>query len=242
MLKQITQVHHESRATYGSPRVHAEMYASGVRTSRKRVARIMRAQGIKAKKRRHFRVTTLSKHDYPVAANILNRQFQVPAPNRAWVTDITYFATVEGWLYLATVIDLYSRKVIGWSMSNRIDTDLVLNAIRMAVANRKPDEGALIVHSDRGSQYACRAYAGFLRLHGITTSMSRKGDCWDNAVAESFFATIKTEIKPLHLWKTRDEARTEIFQYIEGWYNPRRRHSANRYRSPVDFEEAQNVS
>jgi putative transposase len=201
----------------------------------------MRAEQLKGKKPRRFRVTTLSSHSYPIARNVLNRQFRASQPNRVWVADITYFATAQGWLYLAVVLDIYSRRVIGWAMSERMNTRLVLDALSMAVSARKPAAG-LIVHTDRGSQYACRDYVHFILANGIVPSMSRKGDCWDNAVAESFFASLKVEIKPERIWKTREEARTAIFEYIEVWYNRRRRHSTNRYLSPVELEECRNVN
>jgi putative transposase len=200
----------------------------------------MKIHGIKGKKRRQSRAQYYTPGVHTTAENLLNRQFRVAEPNRAWVSDISYFATGEGWLYLAVVMDIYSRRVVGWSMDSHIDTALVLRALEMALANRPVKE--LLLHSDRGSQYACRDYAKYLLEHEITASMSRKGDCWDNAVMESFFASIKVELKPDRIWKTRSEARTAIFEYIESWYNPRRRHSANGYLSPVEFENLQCVS
>lgn len=241
LIKQITRVHECSRKTYGSPRIHADLLAKGVKASRKRIARLMRQNSLRGKKTRRFRVTTKSKHSYAISPNLLNRRFQVEAPNRVWVADITYFSTGERWLYLAVVIDLYSRRVIGWSMSNRIDVALVLDALRMALSKRRVS-GEVIVHTDRGSQYACTDYYRFLREHGLKPSMSRKGDCWDNAVAESFFATLKGELACATIWKTRDEARSAIFQYIESWYNRERRHSTIGYLSPVTFEECRQVA
>ena len=237
----IRAIHRENKERYGSPRIHAELQALGIRVGRKRVARLMRLEELRSKKPRKFRVTTLSSHSYPIARNVLARRFKVSRPNRAWVADITYFATAQGWLYLAVVLDLYSRRVVGWAMSERINTSLVLDALRMAISTRKPKAG-LVVHTDRGSQYACRDYVQFILQHGIVPSMSRKGDCWDNAVAESFFANLKIEIRPERLWQSRDEARTAIFEYLETWYNRRRRHSTNRYLSPVEFEECRNVN
>jgi putative transposase len=231
----IQSIHEQKRGLYGSPRIHAELKARKVRVARKRVARIMRMDGLKAKKRRHFTVTTVTSHSYPIAKNILAREFKPTQPNRAWVADITAFSTREGWLYLAVVLDLYSRRVIGWSMSAKIDAALVLNALRTAVAARRPGPG-LIVHTDRGSQYACREYRAFVIANQIVPSMSRKGNCWDNAVAESFFSSLKTELKPERLWSTHSEARSAIFEYIETWYNRTRRHSTNQYLSPIDFE------
>jgi putative transposase len=234
LVREIRRVHLESRQSYGSPRIRAELRAAGIGASRKRVARLMRIHGLKGKKRNKSKASSTSPGTMPAAANILNRQFLVKQPNSAWVSDITYLATAEGWLYLAVVIDLFSRRVIGWSMSKTNDCDLVLAALTMALMNRPSHR--LIVHSDRGRQYTSKPYYDFLETHCITPSMSRKGDCWDNAVAESFFASIKIELKPQQTWRTRDEARAAIFEYIETWYNPRRRHSANAYLSPNAFE------
>ena len=218
-----------------------ELRAVGIEIGRNRIARLMRLEGLKAKKRRHFRITTVSSHSYPIAKNVLNRQFHPPAANKAWAADITYLSTKEGWLYLAIVIDLFSRRIVGWAMSSKIDADLAISALRMAIQIRSPKPG-LVVHTDRGSQYACREYRRFIAEHGIVPSMSRKGDCWDNAVAESFFSTLKVEIKSEKLWATRSEARTEIFEYIEAWYNRERRHSSLNYLSPADFEKCRPVA
>jgi transposase InsO family protein len=234
LLKSIQKVHIQSQARYGQPRIRVELRDQGVIASRKRIARIMRFAGIKGKKRRHSKASSFSPGTIPAAPNVLSRQFSVSQPNRAWVTDITYFPTKEGWLYLAVVIDCYSRRVVGWSMDSRIDSALALRALTMALRSRPYAD--LILHSDRGSQFACREYAQFLVNCGITSSMSRKGNCWDNAVAESFFSSIKVEIKPDNVWSTRDEARTAIFEYIETWYNRQRRHSTNGYLSPVAYE------
>jgi transposase InsO family protein len=230
----------ESRRCYGRPRIHAELRAIGIRVSGKRVARLMRFNGITGKKRSRSKASSTSPGTIAAAPNTLNRRFTVKEPNRYWVSDITYFATGEGWLYLAVVIDLYSRSVVGWAMDSHIDTDLVLGALRMALSRRRCT--ALLLHSDRGSQYNCRTYLRFLEEHGITASMSRKGNCWDNAIAESFFASIKVELKTDRGWRTRAEARIAVFDYIETWYNPRRRHSANGYLSPKAFESARTVS
>ena len=189
--------------------------------------------------RRRFRATTNSKHKHPIAPNILKRRFSVreaKAIDRVWAGDITYIDTQEGWLYLAVIIDLRSRRVIGWSMSHRISEELVLDALRMALLRRKPSTG-ILHHSDRGSQYTGKVYRKLLRDHGIHCSMSRKGDCWDNAVVESFNATIKTELIHRTKWMTREEARSSIYSYIETWYNPKRRHSTLGYLSPSEFEE-----
>lgn len=241
LLKEIVALHEQSRKTYGSPRIHAELKARGTAVSRKRVARLMRENAIRGKKARRFITTTNSKHSFAVSKNVLNRCFSVDKPDHAWVSDITYFSTRQGWLYLAVVIDLFSRRVIGWSMSNRIDVALVIDALSMALSQRRTVGGTL-VHTDRGSQYASTDYRRFLETHGLTPSMSRKGDCWDNAVAESFFATLKSELAKGVIWQTRDEARVAIFQYIEAWYNRYRRHSTIGYVSPVQFEECREVA
>ncbi len=235
LLAKIKRVHLASRRLYGRPRIHEDLRAEGVRVAGKRIARLMRYAGLKGKKRSRSRASTYALGTLPAAPNILNRRFAVQQPNRAWVTDITYFATGEGWLYLAVVIDCFSRRVVGWSTDRKIDSALVIAALRGAVHSRPFH--TLILHSDRGSQFTCREYSDFLQHLGITASMSRKGNCWDNAVAESFFASIKVELKPNRAWRTRAEARTAIAQYIETWYNPRRRHSANGYLSPLAFEQ-----
>jgi transposase InsO family protein len=234
LLAEIRRVHSENHQRYGSSRVHDELRDGGFNVSGKRVARLMRIHGLKAKKRNKSKASSTGPGIMPAAPNILGRHFTVKHPNRAWVSDITYVETAEGWLYLAVVIDLYSRRVVGWSMSKTNNSDLVIAALTMALMNR-PSHG-LMVHSDRGRQYTCKPYYDFLATHCITASMSRKGNCWDNAVAESFFASLKIELKPQQLWRTRDEARTAIFEYIETWYNPKRRHSANANRSPIAFE------
>ena len=220
---------------YGCPRIHAELRADGFHVSRKRVARLMILLGLKCRRKRRFKATTDSNHALPVAENVLDRKFEVDAPDVAWVTDITYVWTSEGWLYLAAILDLFSRRVVGFAMSNRIDRALVLEALRMAVGRRVPNAG-LIHHSDRGSQYASADYQRALDELGVTCSMSRKGNCWDNAVAESFFATLKTELVYLTKFKTREEAKRAIFDFIESFYNHRRRHSTLGYVSPVEFE------
>ena len=232
---EIQAIHAESRQRYGSPRVHAELRDRGQRVSRKRVARLMRAQGLCARRRRRFRITTNSNHPLAVAPNVLARQFAVPAPDTAWVTDITYLWTHEGWLYLAVILDLFSRAVVGWAMSAQITRHLTLQALTMALGRRHPPQG-LLHHSDRGSQYASADYRRALRAHGIVCSMSRRGNCWDNAVAESFFATLKVELAHEASWATRGQARGEVFEYIERFYNGQRRHSALGYLSPMTFE------
>jgi putative transposase len=240
LAQTIQQVHRASQARYGSPRIHAELRASGVRCSRKRVARLMRAQQLAGKRRRRFRViTTDAHHAEPVAPNHLARQFHVAAiggPDRVWAADYTWIPTRQGFLYLAVVLDLYSRRVVGWAMRHTQDQGLVLDALALAVGQRQPGAG-LVHHSDRGRQYASLAYQTQLASLGMRASMSRSGDCWDNAVVESFFATLKTELVEGADWRTRDEARAALFEYLEVWYNRRRRHSTLGYRSPADFEQ-----
>lgn len=235
----IRMLHRGKRKSYGSPRVHRDLKGLGFAVGEKRVARVMRENGIRAKQARRFRVTTESSHSHPVAPNVLERRFsvaEVASPNHVWVSDITYIWTREGWLYLAIVLDLCSRRVVGWSMKHTIDKSLVLDALGMGLAGRRPRLG-LLHHSDRGSQYACGGYRDRLAEQGITCSMSRKGDCWDNAVAESFFATLKKELVHGSDWSTREEARADLFEYIEVWYNRERRHSSLGYVSPAEYEE-----
>jgi len=232
---EIAAIHGESRQRYGSPRVHAELRARGQGVSRKRVARLMRQRGLAARRRRRFRVTTDSRHAFPVAANVLARQFAASAPDTVWVTDITYIPTGEGWLYLAVILDLCSRGIVGWAMSERITRQLPLDALGMALGRRRPSPG-LLHHSDRGSQYASADYQTHLARHGFVGSMSRRGDCWDNAVAESFFATLKVELVHDALWPTRAAARGAAFEYIEAFYNRQRRHSSLGFLSPLAFE------
>jgi transposase InsO family protein len=232
---EIVAIHKASRGTYGSPRVHAELQALGIAVSRKRVARLMRTLGLESPRKKRFKATTDSKHDMPVADNVLDRQFEVEAPDLAWVTDITYVWTDEGWLYLAAILDLFSRRVVGFAMSDRIDRALVLQALKLAAGRRVPNAG-LTHHSDRGSQYASSDYRQALAGLDIVCSMSRKGNCWDNAVAESFFATLKTELVYRRRFATRAEAREAIFDFIETFYNSHRRHSTLGYLSPMEFE------
>lgn len=235
LLVDIKAAHHVSRGVYGSPRVHRELLAQGHTVGRGRVARVMRENGLRGKRKRRFRNTTQSNHRHPVAPNVLDREFTVAQPNAAWVGDITYVWTLEGWLYLSVIIDLYSRRVVGWAMSNRIDQALTLRALGMALNACEPGAG-LIHHTDRGSQYAANDYRKLLDARGITCSMSRKGNCWDNAVAESFFATLKVEFVHETLFPTRAQATREIFEYIEVFYNRVRRHSSLDYVSPMEFE------
>jgi transposase InsO family protein len=235
LLAAIRAIYAKSRNHYGSVKIHRALVKQGHRVSRDRVARLMRQNGLFGRKARRFRHTTDSGHALPVAPNTLDRKFEADAPNKVWVTDITYVPTREGWLYLAAILDLYSRRVVGWAMSARIDRALTLDALRMALGTRRPTEG-LLHHSDRGSQYASGDYQNALATRGIACSMSRKGNCWDNAVAESFFATLKTELVYLSDWSTRDEATAAIFEYIEVFYNGERLHSHLGYVSPVEYE------
>ena len=233
---EIEAIHAETRQRYGSPRVHAELRGRGHRVGRKRVARLMRQHGLCGRRRRRFRVTTDSNHPRPVAPNVLDRQFAVVAPDTTWVTDITYLWTREGWLYLAVILDLFSRAVVGWALSARLTTQqLAVPALTMALGRRRPPRG-LLHHSDRGSQYASADYQRLLTAHGIVASMSRRGNCWDNAVAESFFATLKVELVHEVDWATREQARSDVFEYLERFYNGQRRHSALAYASPLTFE------
>ncbi len=238
LRSEIEAIHRESRKdVYGSPRIHQELTARGRRCNVKTVARIMKERGIRAKTARKFKVTTDSKHNRPVAPNVLDRTFEQTAANRAWVSDITYVPTREGWLYLAVVEDLYTRKIVGWSMSDRLTSRLVVDALEMAIERQLPCAG-LLSHSDRGSQYASEHYQDLLKRQGITCSMSRRGDCWDNAPMESFFATLKKELVHFEDYTTRSEARQSLFEYIETFYNRVRRHSALGYKSPTEFEQA----
>ena len=239
LVARIKEIHEgRYKRCYGSPRIHRQLHRLGMSCGRHRVARLMRSVGIRAEAKRKFKVTTNSAHEQPVAPNILSREFEATAPNQKWAGDITYIWTGEGWLYLAAIIDLFSRMVVGWSMMPRMTADLVCYALRMAIANRLPFEKPLM-HSDRGSQYASEPYQRILRAFGITCSMSRKGNCWDNAVLESFFASLKKECVYQTTFFTRRQAQHEIFDYIEAFYNRERLHSALDYRSPEEFEQEQ---
>jgi len=236
LVKRIRRVHQDSRRTYGSPRITVELKESGVSVCENTVARYMREDGLFVEPRRRFVPrTTDSDHAHPIAANRLERDFTAAAPDRKWACDLTYVPTDQGWLYLAVVIDLFSRKVVGWSMSDDLKAQGVAEALEMAIARRKPGAG-LLHHSDRGIQYACELYRSLLAEHGIECSMSRPGNCYDNAPAESFFGTFKAELVNRVRYRTREEARTSIFEWIECWYNRRRRHSSLGYKSPEAFE------
>jgi len=241
LLMYIQEVYVKSRRTYGSRRIHAELQKRGIRCSVNRIARLMKLHGIVAVQHRKYRPTTDSGHDFPVAPNLLGREFQVAAPSRVWVADITYIPTDEGWLYLATELDLYSHRIVGWSLSSRMSRHLVLDALALAVGRRRPEPG-LIHHSDRGVQYACGDFQKALKRYGMVSSMSRKGDPYDNAVAESFFKTLKVELVYRRRFRTRLEAKAAIVEYIELFYNSWRRHSSLGYLSPNDFEQQANAA
>jgi transposase InsO family protein len=231
LAAEIRAAYEASRGRYGSPRVHAELRARGRRIGRKRVARLMRGMGLAARRRRRFRRTTDSRHAFPIAPNLLERNFTAEAPDRVWLADLTYIWTAQGWLYLAAVLDLYTRRVVGWAMADHLRHELTLAALDMAIVRQRPAPG-LVHHADRGVQYAAHGYRARLRRHGMVCSMSRKGDCWDNAPMESFFATLKGELVEAAEYDTRDEARADLFQYIEGFYNRRRLHSGLGYLTP----------
>ena len=236
LLKQIKDVFAHSRETYGSTRIHIELSEQGICCGRKRVARLMRAYDLTPKTVRSFKVvTTDSNHTLPVAPNRLNQQFSADQVDQIWLTDITYVPTAQGWLYLAVVLDLYSRRIVGWAMSDSLHRQLVIEALQMALTTRQPPPG-LLHHSDRGSQYASDDYQALLTHAHMVASMSRKGNCYDNAPLESFFGTLKTELVFHQHYVTRAEARLDIFEYIEVFYNRFRRHSALGYKSPVNYE------
>jgi len=236
LLGNIQRVHAHHRERYGAPRIHAELRAEGQTVSRKRIERVMRQHGIRARAPRRYRVcTTDSKHSLPVAPNLLDRNFVADRPNQVWLADITYIATGEGWLYLAMILDLFTRKVVGWAMRDHMRAELTIAALTMAIQRRRPGAG-LIHHSDRGSQYAAGDYRDIIRGATIIQSMSRKGNCWDNAPMESFFGTLKTELVHQREYPDRDAARRDLFAYIEGYYNRQRIHSAIGYITPEQAE------
>jgi transposase InsO family protein len=235
LVQAIQTIHRSSREIYGSPRVFRELRKQGVAVSRSRVERLMRREQIRGKARRKFKVTTQSDHRFPIAPNIIQGNFKPAKPNQVWAADITYIWTQQGWLFLAVVIDLFSRKVVGWSMNDSVNTDLTLNALRMAYATRNPGPG-LIHHSDRGCQYASSAYQLFLQSQKAVCSMSRTGNCWDNAVVESFFHSLKTEAIYSERFDRRSEARAKIFDWIEIFYNRQRLHSTLGYMAPAQYE------
>ena len=240
LRSEVVTLHRKSRSRYGSRPIVRDLRDSGQRVSRRRVAKLMREAGIRGKPPRAFKVTTNSKHGKPFAGNLLERHFspaEIEAPDRVWTSDIAYLRTREGWLYLAVVLDLFSRKIVGWSMSHRLESRLVLDALQMA-ADRRAVEQTLLVHSDRGVQYASDAVQRFYDRNGMLCSMSRKGNCWDNAVTESFFATLKRELDD-PTFESRESARAIVFEYTEIWYNRQRRHSTLGYVSPEQFEKTQ---
>ena len=234
LASEIRNIHACSRGTYGAPRIHAELQATGHRASRKRVARLMRIEGLVGRGRRPARRTTIP-DPAAQAQDLVRRDFRPAAPDRLWLADITYVRTDEGWLYLAAILDAYSRRVVGWALANHLRTELALTALRMALAARRPATG-LIHHTDRGCQDTAGDDAALLTRHGIAQSLGRPGTCWDNAVAESFFATLKVELVDRHIWPTRRQAQTAIFEFIESFYNRQRRHSTLGYLPPAAFE------
>lgn len=240
LLARIRIVHEQNRELYGSPRVHRALLVDGELVCRNTVARLMRQAGIRAKSRKRFIPrTTDSAHQKPVADNKMARNFAAPAPDRKWLADITYVPTDEGWLYLAAVLDAFSRRIVGWSMADHLQSDLASDALKMALARRRPNGGKdLLHHSDRGVQYASDDYQHLLKRHGIDASMSRRGDCYDNAMMESFWATLKTELVHQQKYSTQEQARRSIFEYIEMFYNRKRLHSSLGYVSPESFEAA----
>jgi len=240
LTEQVARIHAQVKGRYGSPRVHAELVARGTPCCENTVARVMREAGIAAKTRRKFRQTTDSNHPHPVAPNVLDRDFDPAEPNASWVADVTYVPTREGWLYLAVVIDLFSRMVVGWSMAATMTSRLVVDALEMAVVRRPEGCPGLVAHSDRGSQYASEHYRRRLEEERITCSMSRRGNCWDNAPMESFFASLKKELVHGEDYATRAEATASIFEYLEAFYNRVRRHSSLGYVAPAEYERAHN--
>jgi putative transposase len=241
LLVEIRRIHYESRQAYGSLKVWQTLKQCGLHCGKNRVARLRKLSGIQARRRRRFVITTRSKRAAVTVGNILNRCFTVERPNRVWVGDVTFIATRSGWLYLAMLMDLYSRKIIGWSMSEQIDKQLALNALNMAILRRGFSRNVLH-HTDQGSIYLSDEYTGKLNAHGMVQSVSRRGDCYDNAVAESFFSTLKSELLVGRAFQSRDEARREIFDYIEVFYNRRRLHQSLGYKTPEMIDEAVTVS
>ncbi len=241
LLDIIKDIYKENKGRYGSPRIKKQLEKEHIYCGKNRVARLMNKNNIKAKTCRKYRVTTNSKHKHPVADNLLKQRFNALEINQKWVSDITYIYTKEGWLYLAVILDLYSRKIIGWSMSNRITKELTIAALRQAMRRRNIRAG-LILHSDRGSQYACHDYVHLVKGSGFVQSMSGKGNCYDNAAMESFFKTLKIELVYWEKYLTRDEARKSIFEYIECYYNTKRMHSFLSYMSPQEFEDTKKLS
>ena len=241
VLEQVNRVYQESRKRYGSPRIYRQLKSEGLKIGRHRVAKAMQELGLVARKKRHYRRPVSERHDRSFAKNILDRQFKVLSPNRTWACDVSYFWTKSGWIHLAIVMDLYSRRIIGWAMRNQVDKELTTSALEMALLSRKPVR-PLIHHSDQGAEYTNKEYQGIVKDNRMVASMSRPRECYDNAVVESFFKTIKTELVKHQTFKTREEARSAIFEYIEIFYNRRRLHSTLGYVSPVDFEKQDPVN
>ena len=236
LKEQIRQIYYQNRKRYGSPRIFQQLLREGYAIGKKRVERLMRQMGIQAVAKKKYKATTDSSHAMPVADNLLDRNFTPDKPNTSWVADITYIPTSEGWLYLATIMDLYSRRIIGWSLRERLTKELVIAALDMALSKRNIYND-LLIHSDRGSQYASELYQLHLLKNGILCSMSGKGNCWDNAVMESFYRTLKVELIYQHKYETRRQAQSDIFEYIEIFYNRERLHSSLGYYTPEEYEK-----
>ena len=241
LLNNIRRIFIESRKNYGSPRIYQQLKAEGIQCSRHRVARFMRDDGIIARKRRKYKKPVSKQRIQPIANNVLNREFKVKNKNSVWVCDVSYFWTRNGWVHLAIVMDLFSRKIIGWSMGKRVDKELTQSALKMALANREPDY-TVLHHSDQGAEYTNKDYQALLNENQMGISMSRKANCYDNAVAESFFKTIKSELTRKQRFKTQDEAKSAIFEYIEIFYNRKRLHSTLGYLSPMEYERLNSVN
>jgi putative transposase len=241
LLKKIKEIHKKKKKRYGSPRMTRELRKQGIRCGKNRVASLMRTNNIQAKAKKKFKATTNSKHNNPVAPNLLEQQFVAQGPNQVWASDITYVWTSEGWLYVAAILDIWSRKIVGWAISSRQTKELALRALTQAIG-RRPIEAGIIHHSDRGSQYASTEYRKMLKKYSIRQSMSKKGDCYDNAIMETFFHTLKTELIYWEDYKTRSEARSSIFAYIEMFYNRERLHSSLDYNSPEEYEQINKVA
>ncbi len=235
LVQLIKRIHSETKCCYGSPRLTKELGRRGKHVGHNHVARLIAENGLAARRKKKFRITTASKKGQWIAENLLRRRFNVSSPNRTWVSDITYIATAEGWLYLAIIIDLFSRRVVGWSMGTRINAQLIIRAFLMAITRRQPPRG-LVFHSDRGSQYADMEFRRLIREHGMRQSMSRRGNCWDNACAESFFNSLKTELIGKHVFTSRDQAQSSLFEYMEVFYNRQRLHSTLDYLTPDEYE------
>lgn len=236
MLVHIREAYVRGRGTYGSPRITAELRDNGIQCGKNRIARLMKENGIKAKTKRRFKVTTKSRHDLLVAENLLNQRFSADVANKVWFSDITFIWTKEGWMYLAAILDAYNRQIVGWSMSDRLNHGILADALQKAFKGRNPDAG-LIFHSDRGTQYASYAFRNLMEQYGFVQSMSSTGNCYDNAIMESFFHTLKTELIYFEKYQTRREAQGSVFEYIEVFYNRVRKHSSLNYCSPVEFEK-----